>query len=254
MEREAYMLRSGSKTRSILQRAAAGGLMALVLSTGGLLPAVHAASDPLRSAKLADLRGEQASLDVRHIADWAVHSGDHGGLPFAVIDKREGRVYVFDPAGRLRGAAPALVGAARGDESVPGIGERQLSTIRPEERTTPAGRFKAVMGRGGKNEDLLWVDYEAAVALHRVVTNVPQERRLERLRSTVPGDRRITYGCINVPVDFYDTVVRPTFSSSGGIVYVLPELRRPEELFGSYDVRSPLGQATAAHRVQTQAH
>ena len=230
------MQHPGRKTRCSFGAGARALLWAaLTLGAVSTLPA-HAAQ-AMRSAKVADLGAESASSDVRHLADWAVHTGDPEGLPFAIIDKREGRVYVFDAGGRLRGAAPALVGAARGDESVPGIGERQLSTIRPEERTTPAGRFKAVMGKGGKNEDLLWVDYETAVALHRVVTSVPQERRLERLRSKEPGDRRITYGCINVPTAFYERVVAPVFRQSGGVVYILPESLRPQEVFGSYEVR-----------------
>lgn len=195
----------------------------------------QAPSQPLRTAKVADLGRELASAEVRHVANWAVHSGDHRGYPFAVVDKVDGRLYVFDAAGRLRGASSALVGATPGDASVPGIGSRKISSIRPEERTTPAGRFEARMGVGPKGEDILWVDYENALALHRVVTNVPQERRLQRLASESPGDRRITYGCINVPVGFYEAVVRPTFSS-GGVVYILPELRPAREFFGSYEV------------------
>jgi len=244
------MFRSGTRTRSILHRAAGQGLLALVLSTAAWLPPAHAASDPLRAAKLADLRGEQASADVRHIADWAVNSGDPGGLPFVIVDKRESRVFVFDADGHLRGASPALVGAAHGDDSVPDIGNRKISSILPEERTTPAGRFSAVMGRGPKGEDILWVDYDSALALHRVVTNVPQERRLQRLQSKVAAERRITYGCINVPVAFYEGVVRPTFSTTRGIVYILPESRAAQEQFGSYDVRYEVSQAPggpAAH-------
>src|SRR5205085_5702919 len=122
--------------------------------------------------KLADLRGELASTEVRHIADWAVDSGDPGGLPFVIVDKRDSRVFVFDADGRLRGASPALVGAARGDDSVPGIGSRAIASIQPQERTTPAGRFTAVMGQGPKGEDILWVDYDSGLALHRVVTSV----------------------------------------------------------------------------------
>ena len=202
-----------------------------------------ASGNALRSAKLADLRGEAASSDARHIADWAVHSGDHGGLPFVIVDKLDGRVYVFDAQGRLRGASPALVGSARGDDEVPGIGTRQISSILPEERKTPAGRYTAVMGKGPKGEDILWVDYEQALALHRVVTSVPEERRLQRLASKVAADRRITYGCINVPVQFYDAVVRPTFNDSRGIVYILPESRRPQDFFGSYDVRHDISAA-----------
>lgn len=231
------MLYTRSRTRSI-SSALGSGLAALVLAAV-LAPAAPAAAGqlPLRSAKIADLRGEQASADVRHIADWAVNSGDPGGLPFVIVDKQDSRVFVFDGQGRLRGASPALVGAARGDDSVPGIGTREIASIRPEERTTPAGRFLAVMGQGPKGEDILWVDYDSALALHRVVTSVPQERRLQRLQSKVSAERRITYGCINVPVAFYESVVRPAFSHSRGIVYILPESRRPQELFGSYEVR-----------------
>ncbi|HVE54243.1 MAG TPA: hypothetical protein VNB23_12750 [Ramlibacter sp.] len=202
---------------------------------------VHAqqGGESLRTAKIADLGPEAASPEVRHLADWAVHSRDPAGLPFAVVDKVQGRLYVFDAQGRLLGASAALVGSAPGDTSVPGIGDRQISSIRPEERTTPAGRFEARMGLGPKGEDILWVDYQNALALHRVVTNVPQERRLQRLASQVASDRRITYGCINVPAAFYDSVVRPAFSAGGGVVYILPEQRRAQELFGSYDVGDP---------------
>ncbi|MES2936937.1 MAG: hypothetical protein V4864_04600 [Pseudomonadota bacterium] len=201
---------------------------------------------PLVTIKLADMGGESSSPDVRHIADWAVNSGDHAGLPFAIVDKLDGRVFVFDAQGRLRGATTALVGSARGDEAAPDIGTRPISAIRPEERITPAGRFNAVMGKGPKGEDILWVDYDSALALHRVVTHVPQERRLQRLQSKVPADRRITYGCINVPVQFYDNVVRTTFGEARGVVYILPESRRAQELFGSYEVRGTFPQNPAS--------
>ena len=196
-------------------------------------------SAPLTSAPLtaifksADLGSQPASPDVHHVANWAVRTGNHEGLPFAVVDKRDGNVFVFGADGRLRGASPALLGSARGDQSVPGIGNRPLSSILPEERTTPAGRFRASMGRGPKGEDILWVDYEGALALHRVVTSSPKERRLQRLASNVAADRRITYGCIYVPVNFFETVVVPAFGQTQGIVYILPELRSAQELFGS---------------------
>jgi hypothetical protein len=237
--------------RSLIGLAAATLALTLTCAPAGAAEALtdvrqEAVHQPLRNAKLADLGHEQASAQVRHVANWAVDSGDHGGLPFVVVDKVESRVFVFDAQGRLRGASPALVGAARGDNSVPGIGSRKISSILPEERTTPAGRFIARMGRGPAGEDILWVDYEGALALHRVVTNVPQERRLQRLQSKVAQDRRITYGCINVPVSFYESVVQPTFSASAGVVYILPESRQPQELFGSYEVdKGPLVQAAA---------
>lgn len=184
----------------------------------------------------AEFGQEQPSAPARHVADWALHAGDHRGMPFVLVDKVHSRVYVFNAQGRLLGAAPALLGLAHGDDSVPGIGNRKMSTIRPEERTTPAGRFVASLERSLNGDEILWVDYDAAIALHRVIGNVPKERRLQRLASQVPADRRITYGCINVPVKFFEEVVIPAFKGTAGIVYVLPETRAPDQVFGSYDV------------------
>lgn len=165
-------------------------------------------------------------------------SADNGQLPFMIIDKVQARVYVFDAQGQLRGAAAALLGLAIGDDSVPGIGQRKLSSIRPEERTTAAGRFVASLDRDIHGKELLWVDYDTALSLHPVVTGVPKERRAERLASPSPLDNRISFGCINVPVKFYEQVVSPSFTGTTGIVYILPETRSAHEVFGSYDVPS----------------
>jgi hypothetical protein len=188
------------------------------------------------AAQYADFGSERPSADALQVANWAVHSADHKAAPFVIVDKRDAQVFVFDGKGKLLGAAPALLGMAQGDQSVPGIGTRKMSTIRPEERTTPAGRFAASMERSLHGDEILWVDYDAAVALHRVIATVPKERRLQRLASQTRADRRITYGCINVPVKFFEQVVIPAFKGGAGIVYVLPETRSPAEVFGSYDI------------------
>ena len=109
--------------------------------------------------------------------------------------------------------------------AVPGIGDRKLSNVRPEEKTTPAGRFVAALGDNIRGEDVLWVDYNGAVSMHRVITTNPKERRLQRLATPTPLDNRISYGCINVPAKFFENVVRPAFTGTSGIVYVLPETR-----------------------------
>jgi hypothetical protein len=179
---------------------------------------------------------EHASPDARHIADWVVDSGDNGRMPFMIVDKIEAKVFVFDADGRLRGAAPALLGLARGDDSVPGIGDRELSSIRPEERTTPAGRFIASLDRNLKGEKILWIDYDTSISLHRVVAGKPSDRRQQRLATPTPLDNRISYGCINVSGKFYDHVVTPAFAGTNGVVYVLPETRSIKEFFDSYHV------------------
>lgn len=120
-----------------------------------------------------------------------------------------------------------------------------MAEIRPEERTTPAGRFEAEMGRNTQGEDILWVDYDAAVSLHRVRPTNPLERRLERLASKTPADNRISYGCINVPAAFYDAVVKPLFAARNGVVYVLPEIRPMREVFNMYETVRTSGRGSA---------
>jgi hypothetical protein len=197
--------------------------------------------------KRANFEREAKSANARHMADWVMDSGDNRRMPFAIVDKTDAKVFVFDSDGRLRGAAPALLGLAQGDYSVPGIGKRKMSDIRPEERTTPAGRFVASLGFNFYRKDVLWVDYAGAISLHRVVTNNPKERRLERLATPTPLDNRISYGCINVPARFFDDVVKPAFTGTYGIVYVLPETRSIGETFRSYyDVELRRETGTAA--------
>jgi len=202
------------------------------------------APDPKR----ANFGREHKSRNALHVADWVVDSGDNRGMPFVIVDKIDAKVFVFDADGRLRGAAPALVGLARGDETSPGIGDRKLSDIPPEERITPAGRFVASLGFNSHGKDILWVDYDDAVSLHRVVTNNPREHRLERLASRKPLDHRISWGCINVPANFYNDVVKPTFTETYGIVYVMPETRSISKIFESYyDVEFRRETGTTAH-------
>jgi len=231
-----------------------GAALALCLLAGGVQAQdATSAADPLAAAvpsqlvqaapsegrRLADFRAVvDASGDVRELAHWVVHSADNGSLPFMVIDKVQARVFAFDAAGQLQGATSALMGTAVGDESVPGIGTRKLSTIRPHERTTPSGRFVAYLDRDIHGEEVLWVDYDTALSLHRVVKGSPKERRAERLASSTPVDNRITYGCINVSVAFYEMVVSPLFQRTQGIVYILPETRPARVVFNSYAVEN----------------
>lgn len=186
--------------------------------------------------KRANFEQARASQEARHVADWVVDSGDNGSMPFLIVDKSDAKVYVFHADGRLRGAASALLGLAIGDDSVPGIGDRKLSTIRPEERTTPAGRFVASLDRNLHGGEILWVDYDAAISLHPVITSNVKERRAQRLATPSPLDNRISYGCINVPADFFKSTVSAAFKGTNGIVYVMPETRSAQKVFASYDV------------------
>jgi hypothetical protein len=80
-------------------------------------------------------------------------------------------------------------------------------------------------------QDVLWIDYDPALSLHRVIVGNPVDHRHQRLATPTPLDNRISYGCINVPVAFYDKVVVPAFKATVGIVYILPETRTLGEVF-----------------------
>ena len=181
---------------------------------------------------------EQVSEPAARLVAWVRTSGDNRGLPFVIVDKVAAKVFVFDRDGALRGAAPALLGSAPGDDSTPGIGDREMSDIAPAERTTPAGRYLAAYGRAAGGKTVFWVDYETAISLHPVVTAKPRERRLQRLRSPSANDNRITFGCINVSAAFYQQYIRNDFKGAGGVVYILPETRPLEAVFPTFRLSS----------------
>lgn len=166
------------------------------------------------------------------VTAWIRATRDNQGRPFAIIDKKAAMLHVFDNAGTLRSSSPVLLGLAIGDDSVPGIGERKMADIRPNERTTPAGRFVSEPGVNLQGEDIVWIDYQAAVSMHRVRTSNKTDRRLERLATPTPADNRISYGCVNVPAAFYDKFIKPAFGAKPAVVYVLPETRSANATFG----------------------
>lgn len=187
-----------------------------------------------------------AGQDAHRVAAWVRATGNSHGQPFAIIDKKAAMLHVFDAAGGPRGSSPVLLGLALGDDSVPGIGERKMSDIQPAERTTPAGRFVSSPGRNLQGEDIVWIDYDAAVSMHRVRAGKQADRRLERLATPTPADNRISYGCVNVPAAFYDAFIKPYFGAQPAVVYVLPETRPASVVFGlQAPAGSPARQASA---------
>jgi len=183
-----------------------------------------------------DFAGESASADAQRVAQWVMEYGDNRGAPFAIVDKKDARLFVFDAGGRILGATPALLGLAPGDHSLPGVGDRDPSELLPFERTTPSGRFDSEPGRNHTGEAIVWFDYDAALAIHRLRPGKAHAARLKRLASPAPADRRASLGCVVVPAAFYDLVVGPTLGRERGVVYVLPETRPALEVFGVQQV------------------
>ncbi len=187
-------------------------------------------SRALTSSVMALCFAHSASAD-NSFAARAVATGNTRGQVFAVIDKAAATVSLYDAAGKFLAASPVLLGQAKGDASVPGIGERAMSQIAPHERTTPAGRFVSEPGKNLNGETVVWIDYDAAVSMHRLRPSNPLEKRPERMATASPQDNRITYGCVNVPAEFYDRWVMPSLGKTAGVVYVLPENQSAKNLF-----------------------
>lgn len=179
-----------------------------------------------KTSSKVNFASEKASRRTRDMAHWIVSTGDNARMPFAIVDKVNAKVYVFAADGKFYGAAPVLLGIGIGDHIPAGAGSKPMSQIPVSDRTTPAGRYVSVMGRNHKGKDILWVDYDQALSMHAVVRGTARDRRAERLASPTPSDNRISFGCINVPTNFFHEMIKGKFSGAGGVVYILPESNR----------------------------
>jgi hypothetical protein len=191
----------------------------------------QASALPVAMPRRADFSDQVPSPDARRVADWIAGSRDNQGAPFVVLDKIGARVFVFDANAHLMGSTLVLLGSAPGDDSSTGIGDRPLAQIRSDERTTPAGRFVSVPGHDETGDDVVWVDYDDAVAMHRVKVVDPRERRFERIATNSVADKRISNGCINVPIAFYDQFIASTLGRAKALVYILPEVKPLQQVF-----------------------
>jgi hypothetical protein len=168
------------------------------------------------------------SDDVWRLARRVHDAGDHAGMAYAIVDKRAAQLVVFHADGRLAGSTSALLGSTAGDQSVPGVGERaQRAALQPGDATTPAGRFVSQPGRNHTGEAVIWVDEQAALAIHRLRPGAAHAARARRLASANPGDKRVSQGCVVVSVAFFESVVQPLLGRRSAVVYVLPERGLP---------------------------
>jgi hypothetical protein len=195
---------------------------------------VAAFARPAWAEGAQDFLSTQPSTEARRLVEWVGRTGDRQDLPFAVVDKHAARIYVFDADGRLAGHSPVLLGSTLGDHTVPGVGLRaQAGQVGVEERTTPAGRFESVPGRNDKGEHVVWVDYDAAFAIHRLRPGFAYKSRFSRLATVGAEDKRVSWGCVVVPVPFYTRVVEPVLGQGRSVVYVMPEAGPLQAVFQS---------------------
>jgi len=173
----------------------------------------------------------EPSAAAREIAARVLASGDHGHRPFAIVDKRAALLSLYNAEGHVLGTSSVLLGQVVGDHSMPGVGERtQTGRLRPEDKTTPAGRFYSTPGKNRDGESVVWVEPETAFAIHRLRPGAGHADRARRLSTANPALKRASAGCIVVPVAFYESHLQPVLGRQPGVVYVLPERPGAPEL------------------------
>ncbi len=204
------------RPRTALRCAAPALLSVLTL----LSPLAQASKQP---ASLAAPAAPTLSEPAAQLLQWIAQTGNNQGRPYVVVDKRQARVWVLDAQHRRLASSAALLGLTAGDHEVPDIRSRDVTTLSRDARITPAGRFVTEPGVNHQGEDVVWLDYEAGLAMHRVRPGLAQASRVQRLAAGVASAQRVSMGCVVLPVAFYESVIRPLLGRQAGVVYVLPE-------------------------------
>ena len=177
--------------------------MALAITTGTTLaiPTEANAATPTETAVVQNIVGQN----------------DNQGKQFIVADKQAGTLTMYTASGQQITSTPALFGKTAGDSvSSKNTPSGRFETKQANVRTEGYGGSAQVLTQNGQNLQLGGSPY----AIHRVYTKYASENRQGRLDTPTATDNRISLGCINVPVDFYDTYLN---SDQDTVVYVMPE-------------------------------
>lgn len=177
--------------------------MALAITTGTTLaiPTEANAATPTETAVVQNIVGRS----------------DNQGKQFIVADKQAGTLTMYTASGQQITSTPALFGKTAGDSvSSKNTPSGRFETKQANVSTEGYGGSAQVLTQNGQNLQLSGSSY----AIHRVYTKYASENRQGRLDTPTATDNRISLGCINVPVDFYDTYLN---SDQDTVVYVMPE-------------------------------
>ena len=177
--------------------------MALAITTGTTLaiPTEANAATPTETAVVQNI----------------VAQNDNQGKQFIVADKQAGTLTMYTASGQQITSTPALFGKTAGDSvSSKNTPSGRFETKQANVSTEGYGGSAQVLTQNGQNLQLGGSSY----AIHRVYTKYASENRQGRLDTPTATDNRISLGCINVPVDFYDTYLN---SDQATVVYVMPE-------------------------------
>lgn len=161
-------------------------------------------SNPLAAQTMPEIKRDSASTvpasgmsgQARMVANYMQAAGYE---TLVVLDKNNAELLVIDK-GEVVMRSPALYGKGKGED------------VSNDPNTTPAGIFAL------REYSVSTRDYAGGLALgflntknssyiiHPTYQRLREQRRDERLASPTPDDNAISFGCVNVPYDFYNSM------------------------------------------------
>jgi hypothetical protein len=180
----------------------------------------------------ADFGYARPGWAARLTANWIMASGAHEGRSFLVADKNAGTLYAFGSDGKLIEQTAALYGESKADELTPEQWKVSVDKMRTADKVTPAGRW--TVGLQPDSERGWTMDFEGGegLAIHAVYLGNPKETRAQRLVTETAEDNFITYGCINVPKDYFERVLKPNFGDKHGLFIIPHQEANTERVLG----------------------
>ena len=160
---------------------------------------------------------EQQALQI------ATQNGDHD---FIMIDKTLGKIIVFHE-GKPVWTGAALTGRSPLDSYTAAIlALPESHKFATAEKITPAGRFTVRRTQDDEEGTVFELDEVHGngwyLALHRIWTGIPSERRMQRLLSPESADKHITFGCINVSTETMRYLTTHLPEKDRTPLYILP--------------------------------
>lgn len=151
---------------------------------------------------------------------------------FIIADKANAEIHVVSQHGEILASSKALFGKDVSDK----LDIAAYNGLKPfNAKSTPAGIFKTTKMNSPKYGGTILAFIEGdkvLTAFHRVYTGNPAQHRDKRIMSDSPSERRITNGCINVPVEFFDANLEAL--PNGTFVFILPETVKNPKQFSDY--------------------
>jgi hypothetical protein len=180
-------------------------------------------------------QGKPVSDLAQKVAEHALNKGN--GSAFIVVDKPNQMLYAFNKDGVLIDKAVTLTGKAIGDvRDKMGLSPWEVPAAK---QVTPAGKFTGKFQLSKDYGSIIAMEEtregnKAVLAVHRVALHNTSQNREGRMASPTVEDNRISQGCVNVPSQFYDSVLAPNFQGESQI-YVMPDQSDAVGYFGIQD-------------------